>query len=661
MTQQIILKKPQLAKTALVVLTCFLAFASANQSAAQQVAEEDLFAFAQNERLGKGVNIIGYDPIWNDTAKARMKKKHFRLIKEAGFDNVRIKISPFRFSRDEKFTIDPKFFTTLDWAIKQSLDNDLMVIVDFHEHGAMQENPISTQPMFLAMWKQIAEFLKDEPDEVLFEVANEPNMDPEIWNDLHAKAHKIIRESNPYRTLLLGPIYGNQIKRLKDLTLPEEDRNIIVAIHYYSPIEFTHQGAPWSKNNKDLSGITWTGTEEEKLAVQEDFEIATRWAKKYKRPLTLGEFGAYDKAELQYREIWTNYIAREAEARNWSWSYWQFDSDFIVYDLDKDEWFTPIKNALVPSGQGTINTVQGIRTSDQLGFALTHEHLFSNFGKEPGLAKSYDEAALMAQVVPYLRKLKLSGVQAIFDCTTAYFGRRVDLLEQIADQTGIDIITNTGFYGAADDRYVPEMAKKATAQEIAAIWIEEFENGIDGTIIKPGFIKLAFDEGKPSKLDLKLFESGVITSKETGLAMAVHTVNNKAAVEAQIKILEKYKVPLSAWVWVHADKFEDVNYQISLADKGAWISLDRVKEKEINNYIQKLDQFKSAGLLHKILLSHDGNSFTVGGELRPYEAIMDGLIPAMKSAGFSQGEINLLMMENPTVAFGLSKINSIND
>ncbi|WP_338359519.1 glycoside hydrolase family 5 protein [Yeosuana marina] len=306
------------------------------------------YAFSQNKKLGRGVNIIGYDPIWNDFSKARMRERHFTLIKEAGFSNVRIKISPFKFSMDDEFTIEPKFFSTLDWAIKQALKNGLMPIVDFHEHGAMQKDPIGTKPMFLAMWKQIAEHCKDYPNDVLFEIANEPNMKPEMWNQIHREAYKIIRESNPDRTLIIGTINGNQIKFLKDLELPENDRNIIVAIHYYSPIQFTHQGAPWSTKNKDLSGITWTNTGQEEADVNADFDIAQNWSKAHNRPLTLGEFGAYEKADMTSRVRWTNYIARQAEARGWSWSYWQFDSDFIVYDIDKDEWNTPIKNALLP-------------------------------------------------------------------------------------------------------------------------------------------------------------------------------------------------------------------------------------------------------------------------------------------------------------------------
>ena len=333
----------------ILLTTCITGLLFAIAVTAQH-KNSNAFAVKQNKKLGRGVNIIGYDPLWKDTAKARMKDKHFKLIKEAGFSNVRIVIAPFKFSLgDSAYTINPVFFERLDWAINNALKNKLMAIVDFHEHGAMGKDPQGKKPMFLAMWIQIAEHCKNYNNDVLFEIANEPNMKPAIWNELHSAAYKIIRASNPGRTLLIGSINGNQIKHLPDLLLPEDDRNIIVAIHYYSPIQFTHQGAPWSVKNKDLSGIEWKESEAEMLAVQQDFDIAQEWAKKYSRPLTLGEFGAYEKADMLSRIRWTNHIARQAEKRKWSWSYWQFDSDFIVYDMSKEEWKLDILNVLIPS------------------------------------------------------------------------------------------------------------------------------------------------------------------------------------------------------------------------------------------------------------------------------------------------------------------------
>lgn len=636
-------------KSYLTFIVLFLMIFGFNSHAQQY--NSDGYAQWQNKRLGRGVNIIGYDDIWRDSSKARMKDKHFTLIKEAGFSNVRIVIMPFKFAKNNKdFKLAPSFFKTLDWAVEQALENDLMAIIDLHEHHAMQEDPIGIQPLFFAIWEQIAEHYKGHPSEVLFEIANEPNMDPQIWNQIHARAHKIIRSSNPDRTILIGTIYGNQIRHLKDLDLPVEDRNIIVAIHYYSPIQFTHQGAPWSTKNKDLSGITFTLTDKEVADIKEDFDVAQAWSAKNKRPLTLGEFGAYEKADMASRVRWTNFVAREAEARNWSWSYWQFDSDFIAYDIDKEEWAAPIKNALLGI-KPEIFTVKGPVNPEDLGGSLTHEHIMSNFGAVPLEAGQYDERALFRQVIPYLRKLKSMGVNSIFDCTSAYFGRQPEILKTIADSTGLNIITNTGYYGAANDKYVPEFAIDASAVQIAEAWISEFENGIGDSAIKPGFIKLAFDDGAPSELDVKLFEAGVITHLETDMTLAVHTGNNKEAVEEQLRILNKYNVSLDNWVWVHASQLNDVEYLLKTASGGAWISLDGVKESNVQEYIEILKRFQAEKLLHRVLLSHDGNGFPGGGKIRPFTSVLEHLIPAMRDSGFTSQEVGQIIIHNPKRAF----------
>jgi hypothetical protein len=43
------------------------------------------------------------------------------------------------------------------------------------------------------------------------------------------------------------------------------------------------------------------------------------------------------------------FVARQAEKLGWSWGYWQFDGDFIVYDIRKKQWVAPIRDALLPA------------------------------------------------------------------------------------------------------------------------------------------------------------------------------------------------------------------------------------------------------------------------------------------------------------------------
>jgi endoglucanase len=279
-----------------------------------------------------------------------MQNDHFKLIKEAGFNSVRINLHPFRYGdADESYNLSKTWFETLDWAIEQALSNKLMVILDFHEFGAMGSDPMSNKARFLAIWKQIAERYRNYPNEVIFEILNEPSRDltPEIWNRFLMESLTVIREKNPVRTVIIGPANWNSINYLERLMLPENDRGIIVTVHYYSPMEFTHQGASWT-SQKDKVGVQWSGTSEERQAIIQDFEKAQAWAQKHNRPIFLGEFGAYDKGDMPSRARYTSFVARQAEKMGWSWAYWQFDSDFIVYDIPNKKWVEPIRDALIP-------------------------------------------------------------------------------------------------------------------------------------------------------------------------------------------------------------------------------------------------------------------------------------------------------------------------
>ncbi|MEM1582796.1 MAG: glycoside hydrolase family 5 protein [Candidatus Bathyarchaeia archaeon] len=307
-------------------------------------------AYEQNRRLGRGVNILGYDPIWRSKDKARMRDEHFTLIRKVGFSSVRIALHPFRdgaITKDNK--ISDGWLKILDWAITQSLNNNLMVILDFHEFTIMGKSPLENRMKFLDFWRQIGEKYCDCPDEVLFELLNEPNneLTPELWNTFLKEALSIVREKNPKRTVIIGPAFWNSINYLSKLNLPEDDRNIIVTVHYYEPMDFTHQGAKWVCREGKV-GIEWNGTDDEKKAIKSSFDKAQSWAREHDRPIFLGEFGVYDKAPMESRVRYLSFVARLAESMGWSWAYWQFDSDFILYDIPGNKWIEPVLNALIP-------------------------------------------------------------------------------------------------------------------------------------------------------------------------------------------------------------------------------------------------------------------------------------------------------------------------
>lgn len=315
------------------------------------------------------------------------------------------------------------------------------------------------------------------------------------------------------------------------------------------------------------------------------------------------------------------------------------------------------------SAVGKIMTVAGPITPDQLGTCLTHEHLMSTFGSEQRYDPDYDEAALLDQVVPYLKHVNQLGTQSVADCTGAYFGRNVRLLQQLAQRSGVQIITNTGYYGAANDRYVPEHAYQESAETIAQRWITEFDQGIDGTEVRPGFIKIALDNGPVSDIDAKLLRGAALTHAATGLTIACHTGNNPIGAKTALTILKEENVRPAAWIWTHADKVESTKHLLPAAQAGAWISLDGVRapnptsseEGVFERHLRYLKELKAYDLLSQVLLSHDGNSFPRGGAIRPYEAIFTALLPRLAQEGFSQSDIRQLMVDNPARAFTIAK------
>jgi endoglucanase len=308
-------------------------------------------AFAQNKRLGRGVNVIGYDPLWKDRSKARMQAKHFRLIKEAGFQSVRIPLHPWRdLPPGTKGVLTPAWLGALDWAVEQVLANDLVAILDFHEFTAMGADPAGSHERYLETWRALAPHCRNLPSSIFLELLNEParNFTAEQWNQYLQEAHTIVRETNPDRTLVIGPIYANRIEYLDVMELPEDDRNIIATVHYYFPHSFTHQGAPWATRWASLRNVEWLGTPAEQEAIEWTFSKGQNWSVAHDRPLYLGEFGVFDTAPMASRVRWLSFMARQAEKLGWSWGYWQFDKDFVLYDIDNDRWNRPVLDALIP-------------------------------------------------------------------------------------------------------------------------------------------------------------------------------------------------------------------------------------------------------------------------------------------------------------------------
>lgn len=274
--------------------------------------------------------------------------EYFSIIRNAGFDIVRI---PIRWSAhaEEKppFKISEEFFNRVDHVVNVALKQNLITIINIHHYEEIMYEPEKHRSRLISLWRQISEHYKDYPENLYFELLNEPHgaLTDDIWNSLVEELVKTIREGNPNRKIIVGPTDWNSVYKLKDLSLPK-DENIIVTFHFYTPFEFTHQGAEWVKPTPP-TGVKWRGSEAEKRRIREELDIAAQWAKENNVILLMGEFGAYSKADIESRIRWTSFVAREAEKRGIAWCYWEFCSGFGAYDPVKKEWRKGLLEALV--------------------------------------------------------------------------------------------------------------------------------------------------------------------------------------------------------------------------------------------------------------------------------------------------------------------------
>ena len=317
--------------------------------------------FAQNRRLGRGINLPGvFDRGRGEVPDPPLKPEYFARIKQAGFRNVRIVIRWSTYTaEDAPFQIRPDFVKKVDWAVEQCLANGLAPVLDFHYYPLIsftgtevsKEDPAKNRARFLAIWRQVAEHYRNSPPEVMFGILNEPsrpNLGMDGWNALVAETIPVVRKSNPGRTILVQTANGGGFGSIEALRIPESERNAIVEVHYYDPGKFTHQQASWS-SNRIYKDILWTGSAEERAAVDEAFARAAGWAKKNNRPLYLGEFGAYQAADMASRARWTDYVTRTAERHGMSWAYWGFwRCGFDAFDAEKEDWTAPLLKALIP-------------------------------------------------------------------------------------------------------------------------------------------------------------------------------------------------------------------------------------------------------------------------------------------------------------------------
>jgi phosphotriesterase-related protein len=305
-----------------------------------------------------------------------------------------------------------------------------------------------------------------------------------------------------------------------------------------------------------------------------------------------------------------------------------------------------------------VQTVMGPIEEKEHGVALPHEHILCDFiGAASTGPHRWNQEEVFQRMLPYLQELKKAGASTFYDCTPAYIGRDPVLLKRLSSITGLHVITNTGFYGGAMDKYVPDFAYKLNMNDMADLWIKEFEHGIGDTGIRPGFIKIGVDsietESSPlSKIDSIIVQAAAQVSVKTNLSVTCHTGGDFAGLAA-LRLFMDHGGAASRFIVAHADS-HGLPINRKVADLDGWVSYDAIGRRPLKQHLETVPQMLSHRA-DRLLLSQDNGWYSAGedqgGDVRGYIDLLKTFLPALEKSGVPSEQIQQLIRHNTWNAF----------
>jgi phosphotriesterase-related protein len=264
--------------------------------------------------------------------------------------------------------------------------------------------------------------------------------------------------------------------------------------------------------------------------------------------------------------------------------------------------------------------------------------------------------------------VRAGGVRTIVDLTTYDVGRDVRFLEEVSRKSGMQIVAATG------QRFVPpdipnERLVARTADEFAAFFIREIEQGIDGTNIKAGVIKIAAQGRNIGPIEDSALRGAARASKATGIPISTHTHARQRGGETQAAIFEAEGVSPSRVSFGHSDDSGELDYLLGLAGRGYTLGMDHVNrgvspdfKPPLETRAEFIKELVAAGYADRIFLSHDSE---FGSSLLPQDKMEfreklnpDGmlfntrkLIPYLGQIGVPEAAIQTITVNNPARFF----------
>jgi phosphotriesterase-related protein len=305
----------------------------------------------------------------------------------------------------------------------------------------------------------------------------------------------------------------------------------------------------------------------------------------------------------------------------------------------------------------TVNSVLGPLDTTDLGFTLTHEHVFT---ASAGIRSTYPELfgdfdKLTEQVVLTLTEARAGGVQTLIDVSTLDLGRDVRFLADMSRRTGVNIIAATGIW-----RDISRALWNRTPDEVAQLFVREIEVGVEGSGIKAGIIKVANDAEGVTREGEIILRAAARAATVTGVRISTHSYAPGRVGEHQVAIFEDEGFDLNRVYVGHSNDSTDLDYLQGLIAKGVWLGLDRHPlgpGPDGEGRAQTLAALIKAGHGNRLMVSHDWSVLGVSRTSDPLASRgynPDGwlyakrkLFPRLVELGISPDQIDLLNNDNP--------------
>jgi len=309
----------------------------------------------------------------------------------------------------------------------------------------------------------------------------------------------------------------------------------------------------------------------------------------------------------------------------------------------------------------SINTLRGAIDTTELGRTLMHEHVSI---RTPGIGENWpelwDEDGCTEAAHQKFTSLEARGVGTIVDLTTADMGRDMHYLQRVATETSLNIVLASGIYWI-----VPRYWWGRDSDTLAAMFIKDITEGIQGTEIKAGIIKLASDheaEGV-NELNEMCLRAGARAHRQTGVPIATHNNPPELGREQQ-RVFKDEGVDLSRIVIGHVGDTTDTDYLKELMDNGSYIGMDRFGLDMILSFedrVATVAKLCQDGYSEKIVLSHDASCCLdwmpdkrAVDEAMPnwhFNHISDDVVPALQAQGVTEQQVDQMLIANPRTLF----------